>query len=632
MGVVCEPEENDPGTTLFDLQPDPETKVDLRRLPKLIGTGLGIVWAAGRREFLVSTALQALSGIGIAALLLLGQRALGALLAAEQGAGSLADVLPWAIVLGALSAVQFLASMLQRERQQILGELVTRYVESRVLDVVTAVELEAFERPDFHNRVQRIRAQQHQPFSLVYGVSGVVSAAVGVAGVVAALVAIQPVLIPMLAVVLVPAWLVASRRSEAFWRFFWRMTPRDRERQYLAAVLSERANAKEVRGFGLAGYLRARHDALYDERIAELRRVARRQLVYSLVATIGTGIVTAATLLLVAWMTLHGGIAIETAGVTVAGVAVVGARLTSAGYAAGSLAEAALYMDDYNAFVQLGPEAVRARPAAPAPRDFRRIDVEGVTFTYPSADEPTLKDVSLHIHAGEVVALVGENGSGKTTLAKLLARLYRPDMGTIRWDGVDINTVDADELRRSIAVIFQDFMHYHLTARDNIGLGRTDAVDDLDAIRSAAAQANADGFIRDLSNGYDTMLGPEFWGGTDLSVGQWQRVALARAFFRNAPFIILDEPTAALDPRAEHDLFEGVRSLLAGRTVLLISHRFSSVRSADRIYVLEAGRIVEDGTHDELMARSGLYTELFALQASAYLRETSRGLATFEPS
>jgi ATP-binding cassette subfamily B protein len=227
--------------------------------------------------------------------------------------------------------------------------------------------------------------------------------------------------------------------------------------------------------------------------------------------------------------------------------------------------------------------------------------------------------VSLRIRAGEVVALVGENGSGKTTLAKLLACLYTPSQGHIRWDGTDAGEVDRDELRRAVAVIFQDFLHYHLPARDNIGLGRHEAVDDLDAIRRAAVQADADGFVEALPDGYGTMLGPEFLAGTDLSIGQWQRMALARAFFRDAPFVILDEPTAALDPRAEHELFKRIRVLLAERTVLLISHRFSSVRSADRIYVLDGGRIVESGTHEQLMDHQGPYAELFTLQASAYV-------------
>jgi ATP-binding cassette subfamily B protein len=245
--------------------------------------------------------------------------------------------------------------------------------------------------------------------------------------------------------------------------------------------------------------------------------------------------------------------------------------------------------------------------------------VNGVSFSYPTATDPAIRDVSLGIRSGEIVALVGENGSGKTTLAKLLAGLYRPATGTITWDGIDINSVDAAQLRSGIAVIFQDFARFHLRARDNIGLGRVDAIDDLDDIREAARHANADEFLSSLPNGYETILGPEFEGGSDLSIGQWQRVALARAFFLQAPFVILDEPTAALDPRAEHDLFERIRGLLAGRTVLLISHRFSSVRNADRIYVLQSGRVTEAGTHDELMGVEGHYAELFRLQAAAYL-------------
>jgi ATP-binding cassette, subfamily B, bacterial len=604
--------------TVYDLQPDVDAKVDLRRLPAMARHAVRIVWDAGRHDFLVSTALQAAAGAGIALQLLLSQRALQALLEAGRG-GSLAGVLPWAAAVAAVAAMMFFATAVQRERQQILGELVSRHIQRRVLDVAAAVELEAFETPSFHNRLQRISNNMHQPMNLVYGLSGLASAAVGLAGVLVALVALQPVLIPLLALVLAPAWLVASRRGEAFYRFFWRMTPRDRERHYLARLLSERDAAKEVRGFGLSGYLRARYERLYDERLVELRQVARRQLRYSLLANLGTGVVLGGALLLVAWITLSGRVALSQAGVALAGVALAGGRLAQAGYSAGALSESALYMDDYGAFLELLPRAIAARPTAPAPRGFQRLSVEAITFTYPSGARPALSDVCMDIRAGEVVALVGENGSGKTTLAKLLAGLYRPDSGRIRWDAADIAGVDPEDLRRSVAVIFQDFLRYHLPARDNIGLGRHTAIHDLAGIRDAARHADADGFIGELADGYDTMLGPELIGGTDLSIGQWQRIALARAFFRDAPFIILDEPTAALDARAEHDLFERIRALLAGRTVLLISHRFSSVRSADRIYVLDGGRVVEAGSHDQLTDRGGLYAELFTLQARAYL-------------
>jgi ATP-binding cassette, subfamily B, bacterial len=481
------------------------------------------------------------------------------------------------------------------------------------------VDLFAFETPVFHNRLARIRMSGPQPYNLVFGLSGLIRAVIGVAAVLVALVAIEPVLVLMVSLVFIPAWLSASRRGEAFWRFVWRMTPRDREREYLAGLLSDRNAAKEVRAFNLAGYLRTRYRSLYDERMRELRRVAAKQLWYSLLANLGIAIVLAATLLLVGWLAVTGSVPLSAAGMAVAGVAVVGERLTTAGYAAGTLSESARYVDDYVAFVELLPRIRDAAPHDPAPQTFSEVSVNGVSFTYPAATEPAIRDVSLNISAGEIVALVGENGSGKTTLAKLLAGLYQPTAGNVTWDGVDLGAVDADQLRSMIAVIFQDFVRFHLRARDNVGLGRVDAVDDLEGIRDAARHADADAFLSSLPNGYETVLGPQFEGGSDLSVGQWQRVALARAFFREAPFVILDEPTAALDPRAEHDLFERIRALLAGRTVLLISHRFSSVRHADRIYVLDGGRVTETGTHDELMARQGLYAELFRLQAAAFL-------------
>jgi ATP-binding cassette subfamily B protein len=418
----------------------------------------------------------------------------------------------------------------------------------------------------------------------------------------------------------VPAWLASNRGIRLLHDFAVLETERDRRRSYLFGLLSRRREAAEIRSFGLARFLQRQHDGLYDERIANLREVVGRRLRIGLAGQVLTSVLTMGAVAVLVWMVTSGRVTVAAAGAAAGALVLLGSRLASLVGGAASLYEASLFLEDFTDFVDARPAITAAGAArAPAPTGFSELVVDGVTFTYPSRAEPSLREVSMRLRAGEVVALVGENGSGKTTLAKVLAGLYIPDSGTVTWDGVDVAGCDADQLRDSVAVIFQDFVKYHLRARDNIALGRHERYDDVAGTEAAARATGAHDALAGLDRGYETRLGPEFLGGTDLSVGQWQRVALARSIFRDCPFVILDEPTAALDPRAERDLFDGIRRLFANRSVLLISHRFASVRSANRIYVLRDGRVVEHGSHDELMAAGGLYAELFLCQASTFL-------------
>jgi ATP-binding cassette, subfamily B, bacterial len=605
--------------TWWEIQHPEGSEGSWRDLPRLIGQSLKLVWAAGRREFLVMSSLQLLEAIGIAAQLLISKAVLDAVLAAGAD-NDFTALLPELAALVAITVALDFARAIEVEQSRVLGELVGRRALGRVLDVSTRIDLLAFESPDFYDRLQRARAQgMFRSLQTVNGLVGLVGAAVAAAGIVLALAALQPLLLPLVLIGYVPLWFVSTLNSRDLYRFMHGMTPNERQRHYLERILMGRDPAKEVRSFRLATFLRGRYERLYDERIAELRSLARRRMGRSLLGSLASAAVTAGTVAVLAWLFVSGRMGLAAAGAAVFGLYQLGGRLRGLYMSATSLYEATLFIRDYSSFLELEPERIDGNASRRAPRGFKRLLAEDVSFTYPESDRPAVDGVSVEINAGEVVALVGENGSGKTTLAKMLAGLYRPDRGRIRWDDVDLAVVDADELRDAIAVIFQDFERYLLPARENVGLGRNERIEDLDAIRASAERADAHRFLDDLPEGYETMLGREFAGGYDLSIGQWQRVALARAFFRDAPFVILDEPTAALDARAESQLFDRMRELLEGRSVVLISHRFSSVRSADRIYVMHDGRVVEEGAHEELMAADGLYAELFTLQARAYL-------------
>ena len=618
-----------PGSSMAGMEPSPPRRLNvdellrppaerrLGRLPRLVAQATALAWRAGPRQLAAATALQLVAGAGVAAQLLVGRRLLAGIL--DRDGASFSEVAPELGLLVLLGAVVSVAGLVRGEQQRLMAELVGRHSADRVLEVACAVELVAFEHPEFADRLKRAQVNAAiRPTQVANGLLNVIGGLSALAGIAVALLLLEPLFLVLVVLAYVPASLASARGSRLLHRFSVAQTEVDRRRAYLYNLLSQREEAAEVRSFGLARFLRGRHDRLYDERIAALKVTIARRVRVALAGQLLTSAFTALALGVLLWMVTTGRIAVPAAGAAASAMAVLGSRLGGLVTGTTSLYEAALFLEDFTGFVEAVPVAGQSA-STPAADGFSRLTVEQVSFTYPSRTEPSLRDVSMEIRAGQVVALVGVNGSGKTTLAKVLAGLYQPSSGTVRWDGVDVAGCDPDGHRRAVAVILQDFVKYHLTARDNIALGDTARYDDAPAVEDAARATAAHGFLSDLEHGYDTRLGPEFLGGTDLSVGQWQRVALARAFFRDAAFIILDEPTAAVDPRAERELFDAIRRLFSDRSVLLVSHRFANVRSADRIYVLDGGRVAEVGTHDELIAEGGLYAELFTIQASSYV-------------
>lgn len=594
---------------------------DASRVPALLRDAVGLCWRSGRRQLSTLLLLQVVVGLSAAGQVLLTKVALGRLIGAPA-----AEVLDRALAplagLVLLAALTRLCAAITTQLQRLLGERVARTSWRELIGVTTRVPLETFEDDAFYDQLQRVQTSAlQQPLAVSTGLISLVSGAVSAVGVILALLVIQPLLVPVLLLGTAPAYLLQRRSGKLEYDFAYQQTPRMRVRYALSEVLSDRASAKEVRAFELGGELARRHHALYDDYVDALTGFTRRLTRLQVLSTLSTALVTAAALLLLLVLVQQGRVSLSSAAAAVAAVAFLASAASSLSAGAGRLVRAALYLEDLADFNARLEDPVLGEASTPVPREdalvFDVLSARGVSYTYPGEQEPALRDVDLELRRGEVLALVGENGSGKTTLSKVLAGLYPPRAGALLWDGQDVRDLDQAGLRSGTAVLFQDFVHYELSLRDNVALGRPGKHHQSDVERAAAA-AGADRVVDRLKDGWDTFLSPRFPGGVDLSGGQWQRVAMARVLLRDAPFVVLDEPTAALDARAEADLFAAIRQVLAGRTVVLVSHRFSSVRLADRIVVLHEGRVVEQGHHESLMAEQGRYWEMYSLQARAF--------------
>lgn len=591
----------------------------LTMLGPLVGAALALVWAASRTRTVLSLVVQLAGSLLLLAQVLLIKQVLDVALAAGRGSAASDAVLP-VVLLVAVSALGTVLATVGALQLRVLGELVTREVWRQVLAVSRRVSLRTYEDPAFYDQAQRVQASAvEQTQIVVQALTVLVGGVLGALAGTVAVLGLAPVLLPVLLLSGVPLYLTSRLAGRYEFGFAVTQSAARRERAYLQTVLTRREEAKEVRAFGLAPALDRRWEGLYGRYLDDLRAHVGRRLRLALGGNAAAAVLTATALLLVLVLVDRGSLDLATAGAVLVAVRLLGSQVASTVLAVTTVFESSLYLRDLGEFVGLEAEQDTAGTRRPAPDAFEVLRVNDVSYTYPQAAAPSLRHVSMELRRGQVVALVGENGSGKTTLAKLLADLYEPTQGSLTWDGIDLRELEPESVRRRIAVIFQDFIRYKLTARDNVGLGHPDDDASDEQVRAAAEHADADRFLAALPSGYATVLSTEYAGGTDLSVGQWQRVALARAFVREAPLVVLDEPSASLDARAEHDLFARIRTLYSGRTVLLVSHRFSTVRTADMIYVLRQGEVVEQGDHEALMARQGLYAELFTLQARAFL-------------
>ena len=613
-----------PRTTVYDIVRPTNRRSQLRRIPALTHGAIGLVWESSRRHLITTVVLQLISGAVLGGQLLITRRLLTELIAASETGGSVSSVVPEFIVLIGLMLVTGAIAALTAHQQRLLTELVARRAFDQIIDVSSAVELDSFENPRFYDQLQRARISgMTRPIEMVQSLVTLTTGITTSIGIGFALFVIEPLLLALVAAAGIPLMLATLYNSGQAYQFEYGMTPNARERAYLMELLTGRDSAKEVRVFGSQGFLRRRYDVLTEERISRLKVFLKERLTVEMVGSLGTALGTAAAIISLALVLVNGDITVADAVTAGAAMPLLAGRITAMTTSIGKLVEAGMFLDDYTKFLQLAP-VENGRPSDPRPerapsRNAGSLSVENLSFTYPNTEVPVLDDVSLQIDPGEVVALVGENGSGKTTLVKLICQLYHAQEGRVLWNGVDASTLTPEDVQNDMTVIFQDYVKYHLPASDNISLGRVGKPPEPVNLEEAAAQAGAHEFLAALPSGYDTRLGRQFYGGYELSIGQWQRIALARAFFRGGSFLVLDEPTASLDPKAEHELFEQMRGLSAGKSVLLVSHRFSSVRSADRIYVLQEGRVTESGTHEELVALGGHYAHLFGLQAAAYL-------------
>jgi ATP-binding cassette subfamily B protein len=587
----------------------------LKNLPPIVK----LVWSTGRSLIAASVGLRLVAAVVPVAMLWIAK------LIIDQIAPAVGHGAP-PLGMGVLVSIEFLLALTANLAWRLidycdvrLADRFNREISLRIMEHASRLDLQSFEDPSFYDKLERARVQANDRLATLNSMGQFLQQAVSFATLSAAVIAYSPILLLVLLISVVPSFLAESHFAFLGYDLAHGLTPVRREMEYLRLVGSSKESAKELKVFGLGEHLRQRFGRLSATLIGRNKQLAGRRLAWCFAFGVLASVGYYASYAVLVFRTLQKQMTVAEFTFLAGALAGCATQIQSLFSTFSSIADQTLFLTDLLDFFAVRPK-IESRPfALPAPRPIRDgFEFRDVSFRYPGSQRFILQHLNFRLSAGERIALVGQNGQGKTTFVKLLSRLYDPTSGAIFLDGADLRDYQMEDLHREIGVIFQDFMRYDLPARENIAVGRIELMSDDGSLRFSARQSRADEVIAKLPGDLDQMLGRRFEGGVDLSGGEWQKFALARAYLRDAQVLILDEPTAALDPAVEFEVFERFTELTKGRTVILISHRFSTVRIADRIVVIEGGRVHEQGTHRQLLAHGGRYARLFEMQAAGY--------------
>jgi ATP-binding cassette, subfamily B, bacterial len=588
----------------------------LKTLPKI----LRVLWEAAPRLVSVLVGLRFTAALIPIGLLAVSKRIIDLIVGTRtHPAAAHGSLWPWLILEFSLAVAALIATRAIDYCDIRIAEEFTRQLSLNVMEHTSRIDLESIEDPNFHDKLERARVQATDRSSMLHALGSLVQSSIMTFSLLLTVAGYAPWLLALMAMCVIPSFAGETAVTFEGYALGRRLTPFRRELDYLRTLGSSREAAKEVKMFDLGGFLVDRYQAISKQVILQTCRLARDRFLWGSVLGIMASLGYYGAYAFLAFEALAGRISVGTLTFLAGAVAGANVQLQSTFTYFSSVSEQALFLTDVVDLLNVQPRILSKSEPLAVPKPITRgVEFRNVSFRYPGGTHWVLRNLNLTIEPGQRIALVGENGQGKTTLVKLITRLYEPTEGAILIDGIDLREYDLDDLRREVGVIFQDFFRYDMPVRINIGTGRKEQMRNDAALWEAAEESGADKFIANMPLKMDQMLGKRFEGGLDLSGGQWQKIALSRAYIRDAQIVILDEPTAALDAAAEAEVFDNFADLTTDRMAILISHRFSTVRMADRIVVLKNGCIEETGTHAELLAAGGQYARLFELQAANY--------------